>query len=111
MKLVTAHIRSEQMPSVKLALYDVQSRHLTATSVLGTAPKSEQQMDRGVAREVSLFRRVRVEVAVIEEQVEAAIEAITTGAKQAGGWGRIFVTELHEAVTIWTGERGPRAIG
>ena len=111
MKLVTALIRSEQLPSVKQALFDVQIRHLTATSVLGTAPKSEQQMYRGVAREVSLFRRVRVEVAVNEEQVEAAIEAITSGAKQAGGWGRIFVTELHEAVTIWTGERGPRAIG
>ena len=52
MKLITALIRSEQLPSVKQALFDVQIRHLTATSVLGTAPKSEQQMYRGVAREV-----------------------------------------------------------
>lgn len=111
MKMITALIRSEQLPSVKQALFDVQIQHLTATSVLGTAPKSEQQMYRGVAREVSLFRRVRVEVAVNDEQVETAIDAISSGAKAAGGWGRIFVTELHEAVTIWTGERGPRAIG
>jgi nitrogen regulatory protein PII len=111
MKLVTALIRSEQLPSVKQALFDVQIRHLTATSVLGTAPKSEQQMYRGVAREVSLFRRVRVEVAVNDEQLETAIEAITAGAKEAGGWGRIFVTELQDVITIWTGERGPRAIG
>ena len=54
---------------------------------------------------------MRVEVAVNDDQVETAIEAITSGAKEAGGWGRIFVTELEEAVTIWTGERGPRAIG
>jgi nitrogen regulatory protein P-II 2 len=111
MKLVTALIRSEQLPSVKAALFDAQIRHLTATSVLGTAPKSEQQMYRGVAREVSLFRRVRVEVAVNDEQLEPAIEAISAGAKAAGGWGRIFVTELQEAITIWTGERGPHAIG
>ena len=111
MKMITALIRSEQLPAVKQALFDAQIIHLTATSVLGTAPKSEQQMYRGVAREVSLFRRVRVEVAVNDEQVEAAIEAISAGAKKAGGWGRIFVTDLHDVVTIWTGERGPRAIG
>ena len=111
MKLVTALIRSEQLPAVKQALFDVQTRHLTATSVLGTAPKSEQQMYRGVAREVSLLRRVRIEVAVNDEQLETAIEAICAGAKESGVWGRIFVTELHDAITIWTGERGPRTIG
>ena len=40
-----------------------------------------------MAREVSLFRRVRVEVAVNDEQVVTAIEALTAGAKEAGGWG------------------------
>ena len=40
MKLVTALIRSEQLPAVKQALFDVQIRHLTATSVRGNAPKS-----------------------------------------------------------------------
>ena len=50
-------------------------------------------------------------MAVNDEQLETAIEAITAGAKEAGGWGRIFVTELQDVITIWTGERGPRAIG
>ena len=49
MKMITALIRSEQLPAVKQALFDAQIIHLTATSVLGTAPKSEQQMYRGVA--------------------------------------------------------------
>ena len=111
MKMIIAVIKPEQLPAVKQALFDVEIRHMTATSVLGTAPRTEQQMYRGVAREVSLFRRVRIEVAVNDEQVETAIDAISSGAKAAGGWGRIFVTELHEAVTVWTGERGPRAIG
>jgi nitrogen regulatory protein PII len=110
MKLVVAMIRPEQLPAVKQSLFDAQIRHLTASTVMGTAPKSEQQMYRGVQREVSLFRRIRVEVAVNEAQVEAAIEAISQGAHETGGWGRIMVQPLDEIVTIWTGERGPRAL-
>jgi hypothetical protein len=44
MKLVIAVIRPEQLPAVKQALFDAQIQHLTATTVMGTAPKSEQQM-------------------------------------------------------------------
>jgi nitrogen regulatory protein PII len=110
MKLVVALIRSEQLPAVKQALFDAQIIHLTASTVMGTAPKSEQQMYRGVAREVSLFRRIRVEVAVTDAQLETAIEAISRGARETGGWGRIMVQPLEDVVTIWTGVRGPRAL-
>jgi nitrogen regulatory protein PII len=110
MKLVIAVIRPEQLPAVKQALFDAQIRHLTATTVMGTAPKSEQQMYRGVQREVSLFRRIRLELAVNDAQVETAIEAISQGAHETGGWGRILVQPLDDVVTIWTGERGPRAL-
>ena len=110
MKLVIAIIRPEQLPAVKQALFDAQIRHLTATTVMGTAPRTEQQMFRGVQREVSLFRRVRVEVAVDDSQVEPAIEAISRGAHETGGWGRIMIQPLEDVVTIWTGVRGPRAL-
>ena len=110
MKMVTAVIRSEQLPAVKQALFEIGLRHLTATSILGTAPRTEQQMYRGVQREVELFRRIRVELAMNDATVEKAIDAISRGAKEAGGWGRIFVTELTDVVTIWTGERGTRTL-
>jgi nitrogen regulatory protein PII len=110
MKLVIAILRPEQLPAVKQSLFDVQIRHLTATTVMGTAPQSEQQMYRGVQREVSLFRRVEVKVAVNESEVETAIEAISTGARETGGWGRIMVQPLDDVVTIWTGIRGSRAL-
>jgi nitrogen regulatory protein PII len=110
MKLVVATIRSEQLPAIKQALHDAQIIHMTATSVLGTAPRSEQQMYRGVAREVSLFRRVRLEIAVNDSKLETAIEAISKGAHETGGWGRIQVLPLEETITIWTGERGPRTL-
>ena len=110
MKLVVAVVRPEQLPAVKQALFDAQIRHLTASTVMGTAPKTEQNMYRGVQREVSLFQRVRVEVAVNDAMVETAIEAISRGAKESGGWGRIMVQPLDEMVTIWTGVRGSNAL-
>ena len=110
MKLVIAVIRPEQLPAVKQALFDVQIRRITATTVMGTAPQTEQQMYRGVQREVSLFPRIRVELAVNDSELETAIEAISRGAHETGGWGRILVQPLEEVVTIWTGVRGPRAL-
>jgi nitrogen regulatory protein P-II 2 len=110
MKLVVAVIRPEQLPAIKQALFDAQIRHMTATTVQGTGTRTEQRMYRGVSKEVSLFRRVRLEIAVNDDRLETAIQAISEGAHKSGGWGHIFVTELHEVVTIWTGERGPRSL-
>lgn len=110
MKLVIAIIKPEQLPAVKKSLFDAQIRHMTAMPVMGTATRTEQSMYRGVQREVSLFSRVRVEIAVNDARLEAAIEAISAGAMESGGSGKILVTELHEAVTVWTGLRGPRAL-
>ena len=110
MKQVVVYLRPEQLPAVKQALYDAEIRHLTAISVLGTAPTSEQQMYRGVEREVELFRRMRVEVNVQDAMLETTIDAISRGAMESGGFGKIFVTELHDVVKIWTGERGTRAL-
>ena len=71
----------------------------------------------GVEMEFYLFddvsfdeRRIRVEVAVTDAQLETAIEAISRGARETGGWGRIMVQPLEDVVTIWTGVRGSRAL-
>jgi nitrogen regulatory protein PII len=95
---------------VKTALHEAGFAKLTASTVMGTAPRSEQRKYRGVEQKVSLFRRVRVELAVTDSDLERAIQAITDGAHEVGGWGSIFVTELHDVVSIWTGERGPRIL-
>jgi nitrogen regulatory protein PII len=106
MKMVTILIRGEQFPAVKKALFDAGFRHMTATTVRGTASKSEQQMYRGQQREISLFNRVRIELALQDENVDKALEAFAKGAKENGGFGRAFITELHDVFTAWTGERG-----
>jgi nitrogen regulatory protein PII len=104
MKLVTALLRPEQFPAVKKALFDAEFRRLTAASVMGTVPVTEQMMYRGEAREISLFRRVKVEVYVDDEQVDLAVEKIAEGARMHGAWGRVFVTDVVSSRVIWTGE-------
>jgi nitrogen regulatory protein P-II 1 len=110
MKLVSVNIRPEQLPAIKQALFDAEIRHMTVIPVLGTAPKTEQQMFRGVRREVELLKRVRVEVTVQDANLENAIEAISRGAMESGGYGKIFVSDVADVVKIWTGERGTRAL-
>jgi nitrogen regulatory protein P-II 1 len=110
MKMITVVLRPEQLPAVKKALFDADMRHMTATPVLGTAPETEQQLFRGVRREVELCKRVRMEVAVKDTKLTSTIEAISKGAKESGGFGKIFVTEISDVVTIWTGDRGDDAL-
>ena len=110
MKMVSALIRVEQLPAVKMSLNEAGVEKISAQTVMGTAPRTEQRTYRGVEQKVSLFNRVRVEVACNDAEVERVIEAISQGAMKTGGWGTIFVTELHDVVKIWTGERGPRAL-
>ena len=110
MKMVVALLRSAQLPFVKQALFDMHIRQFTVPTTLGTAPRTEQQKLRGVKREVSLFQRVRLELVLNDAQVDPAVEAISSGAQESGGWGRIFVLPVEDSIKIWTGERGPNTL-
>ena len=111
MKLVVAIIQPQQLPAVKQSLFDAQIKHLTATNVLGTAPKgAEIRSFRGIPHEVSLFQKVRVEVMLKEEMVDRAVDAIVRGGQDSGGYGIVFITDIHDVVVIGTGERGERAV-
>jgi nitrogen regulatory protein PII len=110
MKMIITYIRQEQLPAIKESLADAEIFHFTVMPVLGTAPRAEQRTFRGVEQKVTLFKRMRMELIIKESDVEVAIEAISNGAMNSGGAGRIFVTEVYDAVKIWTGERGDRAI-
>jgi nitrogen regulatory protein P-II 1 len=110
MKMIIAFIRPEQLPAIKDSLADAEIFHFTVMPVLGTAPRAEQRTFRGVEQKVTLFKRMRMELVVKDSFLENAIEAISKGAMDSGGAGRIFITDIHDAVKIWTGERGDRAI-
>ena len=110
MKLIVVYIRPEQLPAIKESLAEAEFFHFTVLPVLGTAPNAEQRTFRRVEQKISLFKRMRMELIVKDSDLENAIAAISKGAMETEGAGRIFVTDLHDAVKIWSGERGDRAI-
>ena len=113
MKLVIAIIQPHQLPAVKKSLYDAQVYKITVNNVLGCGEeKGYYETFRGVEHQVTLLKKVRLEIAVNEDFVEPTIAAIIKGARTNNvGDGKIFVVDLKECIRIRTGERGTRAIG
>ena len=125
MKLITAIIRSYQLPAVKDALYSRQFSKITISNVLGSVQESDDSAKsdsedaevtelqyRGATRKIYTRQRTRVEVAVQDDNVDNAIDAIEKAAHTGEmGDGIIFVTDIHDSVNIRTGERGSKAIG
>lgn len=73
--------------------------------------KGKKEMYRGAEYEVRLVPKIRLDIACRDSDVEAVIAAITDGAKtESIGDGKIFVTDLEQAVRVRTGERGDNAI-
>ena len=113
MKLVVAMIQPHKLPDVKQALFEADIHKMTVTNVLGCGQqKGFSETYRGVVHEVNLLKKIRFEVAVNEEFVDATVKAIIKGAKSGQiGDGKIFVMNLERCVRIRTGEEGKDAIG
>jgi len=113
MKLVIAYIRPESLNEVKRALYESEIFKMSVTNALGCGQqKGHHAQYRGVDIEVNLLKKVRLEIALNDEYVDAALEAIVKGAKTGDiGDGKIFVIDLPQVIRIRTGEEGALAIG
>ena len=113
MKLIVAIIRPHQLPAVKRALYQQQIYKITVSNVLGCGEeKGYHETFRGVDHEVTLLKKVRLEIAINNDFVEKAVETIVTAARTNDvGDGKIFVLDLADCIRIRTGEKGNLAIG
>ena len=93
MKLVIAIFQPIQLPAVKRALKEAGFANLSCTNILGTVPNMhEQQLFRGVEHEITMFPKIRLEIAVNDESVEQMIDAMIEGGRAIGGAGIIFFT-------------------
>lgn len=127
MKLIVAMIRPERLEAVQQELAAAQVFRLTVSDVQGFSPGTAgaSSAAAGYAGATAATgrptRKVKVEVAVNEDFVEATVRAITRAgrsgpdgvavpAEGSAGDGAVFVLPLEEAVRIRTGERGPDAI-
>lgn len=113
MKKIEAVIQPEALESVKEALFEADIHKMTVHRVRGCGQqRGYQESYRGKIYQVNLLEKVKIEVAVNEDFVQPAINAIIEGARTGNiGDGKIFVTNLEQCVRIRTGEKGREAIG
>jgi len=113
MKLIIAYIQPEALNEVKQSLYDAEVFKMSVTNAMGCGQqKGFHETYRGADIEVNLLKKVRLEIAVNAEFVEATTDAIIKGARTGNiGDGKIFVLDLPECIRIRTGETGHEAIG
>jgi len=112
MKKVECIVRPHLMDAVKTALQEVGVVGMTVSEVKGFGrQKGHTETYRGSEYKVEFLPKVKVEVALAEELVDAAVEAVLKTAKTGKfGDGKIFVSSLDEVIRIRTGERGEGAL-
>ena len=114
MKMVTAIIKPFKLDDVREALSAIGVTGITATEVKGFGrQKGHTELYRGAEYTVDFLPKVKLEIAIVADQVDGVIEAISSAAKSDGGKigdGKIFITSLEQVVRIRTGETGSVAI-
>ncbi len=112
MKIVMAIIKPFKLEEVRDALTAVGVHGLTVTEVKGYGrQKGHTEIYRGAEYAVSFLPKVKIEVAVASEMVDAVTDAIIAAARTGQiGDGKIFVSSLEEVVRIRTGEKGVDAL-
>ena len=112
MKLVTAIIKPFKLDDVREALSEIGVQGVTVTEVKGFGrQKGHTELYRGAEYVVDFLPKVKIEVAIEEPDLDTAVEAISKAAHTGKiGDGKIFVSELAQAIRIRTGETGRDAI-
>jgi len=112
MKKVDAIIKPFKLDDVREALSAVGITGMTATEVKGFGrQKGHTELYRGAEYVVDFLPKVKIELVLRDDQVDACIEAITNAARTGKiGDGKIFVSDVDQVIRIRTGEEGEAAI-
>jgi nitrogen regulatory protein PII len=112
MKLVTAVLKPFKLDDVREALTGVGVSGITVTEVKGFGrQKGHTELYRGSEYVVDFLPKVKVEIALSDDQVDLAVDSIIKAANTGKiGDGKIFVTNLEKVVRIRTGETGAEAL-
>lgn len=112
MKLIQAIIKPFKLDDVREALTEIGVTGMTAIEVKGFGrQKGHTELYRGAEYVVDFLPKVKLEIAVKEEDVDAVIEAVQKAAHTGKiGDGKLFVLPVEQAVRIRTGEQGRDAV-
>ena len=112
MKKIEAVIKPFKLDEVKEALQEIGVQGMTVLEAKGYGrQKGQTELYRGAEYVVDFLPKIKIEVVVGDDQMERAVEAITTAAQTGRiGDGKIFISDIIDVVRIRTGERGPQAV-
>ncbi len=112
MKKIEAIIKPFKLDEVKEALQEVGIQGITVTEAKGFGrQKGHTELYRGAEYVVDFLPKVKIEVVLVADDVDKAVEAIRSAAETGRiGDGKIFVSSIEQAIRIRTGETGPDAV-
>jgi len=112
MKKIEAIIRPSKLEDVKDALDKYGIHGMTVTPVTGCGlQKGHKEVYRGVTYELNLLHKIKIELVVKDTDCEKAIDVLTSTAKTGKvGDGKIFISNIENAIRIRTGESGDLAL-
>ena len=112
MKMITAIIKPFKLDDVRQAVADIGIQGITVTEVKGFGrQRGHTELYRGAEYVVDFLPKAKIELAVADDIVEQVTEAITSAARTGKiGDGKIFVSDIVEAIRIRTGETGAAAV-
>ena len=112
MKLITAVVKPFKLDDVPQALADLGVQGITVSEVKGFGrQKGHTELYRGAEYIVDFLPKIKLEIAVDDNQLDSVIESISKSAHTGKiGDGKIFVTSLEQVIRIRTGETGSEAI-
>jgi len=112
MKKIEAIVKPFKLDEVKEALHGIEIQGMTVTEVKGFGrQKGHTELYRGAEYVVDFLPKIKIEIAVSDEMVDKAVQAVVEAAHTGRiGDGKIFVLDIEQAIRIRTGERGPAAV-
>jgi nitrogen regulatory protein P-II 1 len=112
MKKIEAVIKPFKLDEVKEALQELGVQGMTVLEAKGYGrQKGQTELYRGAEYVVDFLPKIKIEVVVSDDQLAAAIEAISQAARTGRiGDGKVFVSEITEVIRIRTGESGAAAV-
>ncbi len=112
MKLVSAIIKPFKLEEVRSALDSIGVSGMTISEVKGFGrQKGHTELYRGAEYVIDFLPKIKIEIAVTDEILDKVLDAITSAASSGKiGDGKIFVSQLDQAIRIRTGEKDEEAI-
>lgn len=112
MKKIEAYIRPEKLEDIKAMMDPLHLNGLSIMQVMGCGiQKGWKEYVRGEEIDYNVVSKIKIELVVEDEQAESVIKSIVQTAKTGEiGDGKIFVSDIQDAIRIRTGERGTDAL-